>query len=38
MNFKEIFGKNVTYDDVKSDSKTKRFALSSGSVFFEIYS
>ena len=38
MNFKEIFGKNVTYDDVKSDSKTKRFTLSSGSVFFEICS
>ena len=38
MNFKEIFWENVTYDDVKSDSKTNRFALSSGSVFFEIYS
>ena len=38
MNFKDIFGKNVTYDDVKEDSKTKYFALSSGSLFFEIYS
>ena len=23
MNFDDIFGKNVIYDDIKSDSKTK---------------
>ena len=23
MNFNEVFGKNVTYDDIKSDRKTK---------------
>ena len=38
MNFKYIFGKNVTYGNVKSDSETKHFAHSSGSAFFEIYS
>ena len=27
MNFKEISGKNVCYDDVKSDSKTKLYTL-----------
>ena len=37
MNFKEIFWKNVTYDDNQSDLK-QRFALSSGSLFFEMYS
>ena len=37
MNFKKNFWKNVTFNDVKSDSKTA-FALPSGGVFFEIYS
>ena len=37
MNFKEIFGKNVTYDDNQSDLK-QRFSLSSGSLFFEMCS
>ena len=37
MNFKEIFEKNVTYDDNQSDLK-QRFALSSGSLFFEMCS
>ena len=37
MDFTEIFGKNVTYDDIKSDTKTKLW-LSSGSLFFKIYS
>ena len=27
MNFSEIFGENVTYDDIKSDSKTKLCVL-----------
>ena len=27
MNFNQIFGKNVTYDDIKSDSKTKLYTL-----------
>ena len=37
MNFKEIFWKNVTYYDNQSDLK-QRSALSSGSLFFEMYS
>ena len=37
MNFKKIFWKNVTFNDVKSDSKTA-FAPPSVSAFFEIYS
>ena len=36
MNFSEILGKNVTSDDIKSDTK-QSFALSSGSIFSEIY-
>ena len=27
MNFNENFGKNVTYDDIKSDLKTKFYTL-----------
>ena len=34
MNFNKIFGKNVTYDAVKSGSKIHY----SDSIFFEIYS
>ena len=34
MNFNEIFGKNVNYDDIKSDQKT--FTLSSDRIFFEL--
>ena len=38
MNFNKIFGKNVTYDDIKSYTKTKLYTLFEGSLFFEIYS
>ena len=31
MNFNEIFWKNVIYDNIKSDQKTKH------DIFFEIY-
>ena len=27
MNFNEIFDKNVTYDDIKSDQKSKVYTL-----------
>ena len=37
MNFNEISGKNVTYDDVESDKKKQSVALSSDSIFFETY-
>ena len=33
MNFNEIFRKNVTYDDIKSDKKLS-FTLSLDSIFF----
>ena len=35
MNFNKIFGKNVTYDDIKSDQKTSLHSLQS--VYFLIY-
>ena len=38
MNFNEIFGKNVTYSDIKSEKQKQSFPLSSGSLFFKIYS
>ena len=34
MNFSEIFGKNVIYDDIKSDQKTKLYSLQAV-VFFK---
>ena len=37
MNFSEIFGKNVTYDDIKVTQK-QSIVFSLGSIFFEIYS
>ena len=27
MNFNEFFGKNVTYDDIKHDEKSKAYTL-----------
>ena len=27
MNFNKIFGKNITYDDIKSDQQTKLYTL-----------
>ena len=33
MNFNEIFGKNVTYNDIKSDYETKIYTLNS--MFFK---
>ena len=36
MNFSEIFRKNRTYEDIKSDKK-ESFKVSSESIFFEIY-
>ena len=38
MNFNEIIRKNVTYDDIKKDTKTNLFTLFQGSLLFEIYS
>ena len=38
MNFNEIIRKNVTYDDIKKDTKTKPCTLFKGSLLFEIYS
>ena len=35
MNFSEISGKNVAYDDIKSDKKKQSFRLSLDSMFFE---
>ena len=35
MNFNKIFGKNVPYDNIKSDLK-QTSTLSSDSIFFEI--
>ena len=37
MNFSEIFGKNVTYDDIKSDQKTKLYFLQTGIFFLNIF-
>ena len=34
MNFNEIFRKNITYDDIKSDCKGKLF--SSGTITLEM--
>ena len=38
MNFTEIIEKNVTYDDIKKDTKTNLCTLFEGSLLFEIYS
>ena len=38
MNFNEIIRKNVTYDDIKKDTKTNLCTLFEGSLLFEIYS
>ena len=37
MNFNETSGKNITYDDVKSDKKAKLDTLQTA-CFFETYS
>ena len=36
MNFNNIFGKNVTYDDIKHDQKTKPFTLFKQHIFLYI--
>ena len=33
MNFNKIFDKNVTYDDIKSNQKTKLYTLFSQYIF-----
>ena len=37
MNFNEIFEKNVTYDDIKSDQKTKLYTLFRQYIFCYIF-
>ena len=37
MNVNEIFGTNVTYDDIENHQR-QSFTLSSATIFFEIYS
>ena len=34
MNFNKIFDKNVTYDDIKSNQKTKLYTLFSQYIFY----
>ena len=38
MNFNDIIRKNVTYDDIKKDTKTNLCTLFEGSLLFEICS
>ena len=38
MNFNEISGENVTYDDIQKMTKKQSFTLSSDNIFFEVYS
>ena len=37
MNFNEIFGKIVTYDDIKSGKKTKPYTLFRQYIFLNIF-
>ena len=36
MNFNKVFGKNITYDDIKSDQKTKLYTLFRQYIFYII--
>ena len=38
VNFNENFKKNITYDDIRSDSKKKAYNLFRQLYFFKIYS